>query len=140
MYSHSYLSTPSSASTSILSSGDAGVWTIIAAVLALVGGILTYILFLKGKTTYNNKFVLWLKDFLDFKKMTLEVILKVTYIIFALFITLASFGLIGTSFVGFLLSLVFGNLFVRIGYETAILLLMIFKNTSEINKKLGDKK
>ena len=121
----------------ILSSGRS---LIIIPQYCIVGGILTYILFLKGKTTYNNKFVLWLKDFLDFKKMTLEVILKVTYIIFALCITLASFGLIGTSFVGFLLSLVFGNLFVRIGYETAILLLMIFKNTSEINKKLGDKK
>ena len=121
------------------SSGDSAIWMIIAAVLALVGGLVIYFTFLskrnEGKFT---GFLGWLYNFLAFKKMIIESILKVCYLILALFITLASFGFIGTSFLTFLGVLVGGNLVARISYEFLLVALVICKNTTEINAKMKE--
>lgn len=115
---------------------NVGVWGIISAVAAIIGGILIYFLFINTKTKASNKYLAWFKDFANFKKMLIEPILKVTYLILAIYITLSSFGLIGTSFTAFLLTLILGNVVLRIVYEFWLLILMIWKNTSEINKSL----
>ena len=110
---------------------------IIALILAIAGGILVYFLFLKKDN--ENKFTGFLKylyEFLSFKKMWLESILKISYLILAIYISLMSFELIGTSFLGFILTLVFGNIVLRVVYELSLLLLTICRNTTEINKKL----
>ena len=112
------------------------VWFIIAAVLAVIGGIVIYLLFVRTDKKEDNKYLAWFKDFANFKKMLIEPILKVTYLILAIFITLYSFGLIGVSFVAFLLTLILGNILLRLAYETTLILLMIWKNTTEINKKM----
>ena len=112
------------------------VWTIVSLVLALIGCFVVYFLFVIKKDNPKEKFLVWLKEFLSFKKMLIEPILKISYLFFAIFITLGSFALIGTSFLTFLLTLVFGNLFLRITYEAILMMIMIWKNTSEINKKL----
>lgn len=112
------------------------VWTIIALILAIVGGILAYFLFVKNDKPVEGKFLNWLKNFLAFKEMLIEPILKVTYMILAIFITLTSFNLISTSFVSFLLTLTLGNIFLRVIYEFSLILLMIWKNTNDINKKM----
>ncbi|MCI6349308.1 MAG: hypothetical protein MR779_00125 [Tenericutes bacterium] len=112
-------------------------WMIIALILAIAGGILVYFLFLKKDN--ENKFTGFLKylyEFLSFKKMWLESILKISYLILAIYISLMSFELIGTSFLGFILTLVFGNIVLRVVYELSLLLLTICRNTTEINKKL----
>lgn len=112
-------------------------WMIIALILAIAGGILVYFLFLKKDN--ENKFtgfVKYLYEFLSFKKMWLESILKISYLILAIYISLMSFELIGTSFLGFILTLVFGNIVLRVVYELSLLLLTICRNTTEINKKL----
>lgn len=77
-----------------------------------------------------------LYEFVKFKKMYITTILKVSYLILAIFITLSSFSLISTSFVGFLLTLLFGNLILRIAYEFSLVLLSIHENVSEINRKM----
>ena len=115
---------------------DAYTWTIVALVLSVVGGILAYILFVKKDVKIENKFLIWFKSFLDFKEMLIETILKVTYIILAIFITLLAFKLISVSFMGFLVSLVFGNLMLRLIYEASLMFVMIWRNTSEINNKM----
>ena len=116
------------------------VWIIISFVLAIVGGILVYFLFLSKKNEGRfNGFVGWLYDFLSFRKMFLEALLKITYLIVAIYITLSSFALIGTSFIGFLVSLVLGNIIARVVYEFSLILLVICRNTTEISKKLGEK-
>ena len=112
------------------------VWTIISLVLAIIGGIVVYVVFQSKKVKITNKFVLWLKDFCNFKHLFLETILKVTYIILAIFITLSSFNYIGTSFVMFLGQLILGNILLRAIYEGSLLIIMICRNTTEINKKL----
>lgn len=118
-------------------SNSSTTWMIVAFILAVVGGILTYFLFLKKDN--NNKFtgfVNYLYEFLSFKKMWLETILKVSYLILTIYITLMSFELIGKSFIAFLLTLVFGNIILRVVYELSLILLTICRNTTEINKKL----
>ena len=125
-------------SSSSLAQG--AVWVIISLVLAIVGGLVVYFVFLSKKNEGKfTGFLGWLYDFLAFKKMTLEVILKVTYIIFAIFVTLSPLANIGKDFLGTLLSIVIGNVTLRLVYEFSLVLLVICRNTTEINKKSSDK-
>lgn len=124
----------------LLASIGSTVWTILSIILAVVGGILIYILFLNKKNEGKFKgFLGWLYDFLSFKKMFLEILLKVTYLIVAIFITLYSFVLIGENFLAFLLMLVGGNIVARVVYEFALVLLVICRNTTDIAKNTSKK-
>ena len=116
------------------------VWIVLSLILAIVGGILVYFLFLSKKNEGKFKgFVGWLYEFLSFKKMFLEALLKITYLIVAIYITLSSFALIGTSFLSFLLTLVLGNVIARVIYEFSLILLVICRNTTEIAKNTSKK-
>jgi len=111
------------------------VWAVLSVVLAIIGGILVYILFLNNKKGLKlNSFLAWLKDFLNFKTMMLEMILKVLYLIITIYVILSSFSLIGTNFLLFLICLVLGPIIVRIIFESSLMFIMIWKNTSDISK------
>ena len=114
-------------------------WLIISAVIAIIGGIVAYFLFVAKPKTEDKGFVSWLHDFLNFKVYFVEMILKITYIIAAIFITLGSFSLITSSVVGFFMMLIFGNIIARITYEFLLMTITLVNNTTEINKKLGNK-
>lgn len=115
-----------------------GIWTIVSVILAIIGGIVLYFTFLSKKNEGKfTGFLGWLYDFLTLKKMMIENVLKILYIIVALFVTLSSFGLISISFLAFLLTLVIGNVLTRVIYELLLVKLVICKNTTEINKKLN---
>ena len=115
-----------------------GIWTIVSVILAIIGGIVLYFTFLSKKNEGKfTGFLGWLYDFLTFKKMMIENVLKILYIIVALFVTLSSFGLMSISFLAFLLTLVIGNVLNRVIYELLLVKLVICKNTTEINKKLN---
>ena len=115
-----------------------GIWTIVSVILAIIGGIVLYFTFLSKKNEGKfTGFLGWLYDFITFKKMMIENLLKILYIIVALFVTLSSFGLISISFLAFLLTLVIGNVLTRVIYELLLVKLVICKNTTEINKKLN---
>ena len=117
---------------------DTAIWTIISLVLAVVGGIVLYFTFLrKSNDGKFKKFWGWRYDFLNFKKLFLENLLRVLYLITTIFVTLFSFAVIGKSFLSFLGILVIGNLITRIIYEFLLILLVICRNTSEMNSKLG---
>lgn len=115
-------------------------WIIISAVLALIGGIVAYILFVSKKKNEYKGFVGWLHDFLNFKVYFIDMILKVLYLIITIFITLSSFSFIRISIASFFVWLILGNVVVRIGYEFILMFLTLVNNTSEINKKLGTPK
>lgn len=119
-----------------ISSGSDNVWAIISLVLAIVGAFLGYFMFVKPEKKYPQKFVNWLRSYLNFNEMLIEPILKVTYIFLALLITLTSFSFISFSFTYFLLYLLGGNLLVRVIYEASMMMVGIWKNTKEINKKM----
>ena len=133
------------------SAAGAGIWGIIAAILSIIGGVLIYFLFVKSKDNPKGKFAKWLKDFLNFKVMWLEPILKVVYYIATIFIMLYSFSFLsmmsingGIAFLLFILTLVLGPVLVRVAYEMTMMFVMIWHNTQEIadntSKKSSDKK
>jgi len=116
------------------------VWVIISLVLAVVLGLVLYFTFLSKKNEGKNTgFLGWMYDFLTFKKMVIENILKILYLMVAIFITLSSFAMISSSFLAFVGYLVIGNLVARIMYELFLVVLIICRNTTEINKKLTNK-
>lgn len=135
-YGNSYYAYETSSSVS-----GVAIWLIISAVIAIIGGIVVYFIFLSKKNEGKfTGFVGYLYDFLTFKKMWLETLLKITYLILAIYVTLQSFAFIGSNFLLFLGSLVIGNLLLRITYEFSLVLLTICRNTTEINSKLSKQK
>lgn len=128
-----YYTTATTSSTSLASL----IWIIISAVAAIAGTVCVFVLFLNKKNENKFKgFLGWLYDFLQFKKLVIESILKITYVALTIFVTLSSFSLIGTSFLAFILSITLGNVLIRIIYECSILFIKICSNVSEINKKM----
>lgn len=127
----------SSVTPSIRMLAGAGIWVLISLVLALIGGILIYFMFLnkENETKFTGK-TKWIYDFLSFKKLFAETLLKIVYIVTALFITLSSFSMLGINFAGFVAYLIVGNVVARITYEFMLAILLICKNTTEINSKL----
>ena len=112
------------------------VWCIISLVLAVIGAIFGYFLFIKPNKKFDNKWLSWLKDFFSFKKLLIEDLLKIFYAFIAIYITISSLALIGVDFLLFLVSLVVGNLIARIAFEASLIIIMIWKNTNDINKKM----
>ena len=120
----------------ITSSEELGLWVVISFVVAVIGGIILYFTFLsKDNENAFDGFKKKLYNFLNFKTLTIEALLKICYLITALFITITSFGLIATSFLGFILFLILGNLMVRVMYEFALLVILIYRNVKELNEK-----
>lgn len=115
-----------------------GIWGIIALILAIVGGILVYFLFVKAKTEPKGKFLKWLKNFLSFKIMWIEPIMKVLYYIATIFIILFSFSYLalgGSGILMFFLSLILGPVVIRVLYEMTMMFIMIWRNTRDIAEK-----
>lgn len=125
-------------------------WTIliVTAIIAVVGGIVIMATFMakKNENRYSG-FLERLYDFLHFKSLLSETLIKAIYLISAIFLTLYCFGYLffvdiqnvafGWKFLAFLISLVLGNVVLRVVYEFLIIRLVVCKNTSEINKKLS---
>ena len=130
-----------SAELAKVASNGAGaiIWICIAAFLAFVGGIIAYYLFVKPDKKHESNFLNKLKEFLRFKTMLIEGLLKVFYVIAALFTTLSAFAWFAIGFLGvlfFLIQITLGNVLTRIMYESMLLKIMIWKNTKEINEKV----
>lgn len=119
------------------------IWAGIAAILAIVGGILTYFLFVRSKKDPKGKFTKWLKNFLSFKIMWLEPILKTVYYIATIATILISFGFLGyggTGVLMFFCTLIFGPIVIRIMYEATMMFIMIWRNTRDIAENTSKKK
>ena len=108
------------------------VWTIIALILAIIGGVLVYFLFIKGNLKLNPG-LKKLRDVLDFRVMLIEPMLKILYLIGTIFIILFSFSFITVNFLTFILMLLLGPVLIRLLYEASLILVMIWKNTKIIS-------
>ena len=131
-YNNSYMVSSDTYDMTVDIDAGTAIWTIIALILAVIGGVLVYFLFVKAKEEPKGKFLKWLKDFLAFKIMWIESILKVIYYIATIFIILFSFGLIGTSFLAFIMVLIMGPIAIRLAYELTMMFIMVWKNTQII--------
>lgn len=121
-----------SASSSSSTSGS-----LIAFIVAIATSIVIYFVFMdkKEESKYTG-FVKNLYDFLHFKINFIEAFLKIAYITTTLYVTITSFSLIKVDVALFFMTLILGNIIIRILYEAAFLLYNIYLNTKEINNKL----
>ena len=121
-----------SASSSSSTSGS-----LIAFIVAIAASIVIYFVFMdkKEENKYTG-FVKNLDDFLHFKINFIEAFLKIAYITTTLYVTITSFSLIKVDVALFFMTLILGNIIIRILYEAAFLLYNIYLNTKEINNKL----
>ena len=118
------------------STSFASVWPIVSLILAICGAIVLYFTFLnKNNDGKYTGFLGWLYNFLTFKTITLEAILKMVYLFLAIYITLFSFELIAVNFLVFLLVLVLGNLLARVMLESSLLILLIYRQLVKIADK-----
>ena len=115
------------------------VWTIVSLILAIIGGVLVYVLFVKGKNLKLSPTLKKIRDLLDFKVMLIEPILKIVYLISTIFVILVSFSAISQNFLLFLLILILGPVFIRLIYEASLILVMIWKNTKQISENTSPK-
>ncbi len=121
-----------SASSSSSTSGS-----LIAFIVAIAASIVIYFVFMdkKEESKYTG-FVKNLYDFLHFKINFIEAFLKIAYLTTTLYVTITSFSLIKIDVALFFMTLILGNIIIRILYEAAFLLYNIYLNTKEINSKL----
>lgn len=131
MYNYDYINSPSN--TAALA--GSAIWGIIASVLAVIGGILVYFLFIKKDNKGLSKKLVTLKELLDVRIMIIEPILKVLYLIGTIYVILVSFSFISVSFLLFLVILILGPIVIRLVYEGFLIMIMIWKNTKEIAQK-----
>ena len=113
------------------------VWIIISFILAVIGGIALYVLYLNPSNEKNIKGdLVKVHQFFNFKITIIQPILKVLYLISAIAVTLGAFAYIGTNFFKFLFIILAGNIGLRITFEVLLLLMTLTNNVNEINKKI----
>ncbi len=112
------------------------VWVTVAFVLAILAAVGGYFFFVKPDKEYPNKIVTWLRNFLNFTELLIEPILKITYIFLTIYVILTSFSLIKYDFLTFVEYLLISVVSIRVVYEASMLLIGIWKNTKDINKKM----
>lgn len=134
---YGYYSNPANSLISAPSSSSSSTAALVALVCAIVGSILIFALFLKKDNEKNlNQYTKPIYNFLQFNRLCIESILKFIYLFLAIFITVASFGLISSSFFGFLVTLVVGNLLLRVTFELIMITILIHRNVRDINEKM----
>lgn len=135
-------------SSSLDSIAGAATGMIVLYVLAIVAGIVLHFTFLSNKNEGKFTGTLgWLYDFLAFRKLWIESILRLFYIctvcilcvssIITLFSGFSKYVNFGASLVSSILILVLGNLIARILYELSLLSVLMCRNIIEINRKIS---
>ncbi len=106
-------------------------WLIVGAVLAVVAGILVFFLFTNKKNTVKG-FAAKIKDFLSFKDMYIESLLKMFYVASTVYVI---FNAIATAVLGdiptFFFQLLLGPIITRLGYEFGMVIVKIWRNTEK---------
>ena len=115
------------------------VWIIISCILAVIGGISLYTMYLNPKNEKNLKGeLLKIHKFFNFKINIIQPILKVLYLVSAIAVTLSAFAYIGSNFFKFVFVLTAGNIGLRMTFEVLLLLMTLTNNVTEINKKISE--
>lgn len=115
-------------------SGAGEVWIILAPILAIVGAILLYFLFIRPTADPKNPTAKSLKDFLSFKTMKIEALVKMFYYACTFYCILASFNwlTLGGDFIWqFFEQLILGPIVIRLIYEFIMVIIGIWHNTKK---------
>ncbi len=118
------------------------IFAVLFGIIAIGGGaFLHFTVFGKKNQDKYSGFMGWLYEYFNFEKLMIEPLLKLTYIIAAIHITLSAL-LELTSFDGIIdcfTQLIFGNIALRVVYELILLLVSMARNLNELNgKTAGD--
>ena len=116
------------------SNSGAEVWMILAPILAIVGAILLYFLFVRPAADPKNPTAKLLKDFLSFKTMKIEALVKMFYYACTFYCILASFNwlTLGGDFIWqFFEQLILGPIVIRLIYEFVMVIIKIWHNTEK---------
>ena len=109
---------------------------VLALIVIIAGGLALYFLFVRKPNHYQGA-AAKLHNALTFRTFYTEKLLRALYCITVVAIAVYSVILLFSHFFLALLCFVGGNLIARIVYEYALLLLVLCRNTQEINRKLG---
>ena len=109
---------------------------VLALIVILAGGLALYFLFVRKPNTFQGA-AAKLHDALTFRTFYTEKLLRMLYCITVVGIVVSSVVLLFSNFFTALLVFVAGNLTARIVFEYALLLLVLCRNTQEINRKMG---
>lgn len=132
-YDSSYFNNPTVTTVTSNITGQL-IWTIIAIVISIVGGIALYFTIFSKKNDEKYKGVMSIVyNLVHFKYFVIDDIFRILYIISVLFITLYSFSFIGKW--QFLVILLGGNLLLRISYEFMMLFMELCHNVRNISNK-----
>ena len=122
---------------------------ILGVVAAIAGTVVAFVMIVPEKKRdgfKNNKYLLWLHDFLNFKTLWIEKILKFLYVFNTLaYVGIGFFMLFSASFGQYmggygLLIIIFGPIITRIVYEFCMLSILAVRNLVDINNKLVPQK
>ena len=109
---------------------------ILAMIVIIAGGLALYFLFVRKPNTHHGA-AAKLHDAFTFRTFYTEKLLRLLYCITVVGIVVSSVILLFSNFFTALLVFVAGNLTARIVFEYALLLLVLCRNTQEINRKMG---
>ena len=120
------------------------IWTIVAIVLAIVGSILIYFLFIKSKTDFKGG-LKTLRDYLSCDTIHIESLAKMFYYAALIYVVLTSINSLimigiggvdaGSCILSFFGQLFLGPILVRFVFEIVMMFIRIWKNTENLKKK-----
>lgn len=116
------------------------IWTIIVTILAIVGSILIYFLFVKSKNDFKGG-LKTLRDYLSGDLIHVEALAKMFYYAGLIYVILGSINYLieigvsgtdaGSCILQFFLQLLLGPIIIRFGFEIIMLFIRIWKNTEK---------
>lgn len=123
-----------------------GIVSTICWIVALVVALVLFFAFLSPRNEGKfHGFLGWVYEFLNFRKLMLEAVLRIIYMVVAVFLLLfglayifIGLGNIGQNLLTGLGIAVLGNVVVRLLYELIMLFVLICRNVADINRKLGN--
>ena len=109
-------------------------------VVALITAILVFIFVIQRKKSFKGKFANWVKEFLNFRSILVAGIIKIIYVFLAVFLTIMSIIVMfqgkGDEVLPMVLtglvSLILGNVLLRVILELTMALIVVWENTSDI--------
>lgn len=135
------VSSPSSSSNpfGFMGDFDTGV-AVVVPIVAFIITILMFVLVAERKKAPKNGFLRWLREFLNFRSILISGIIKFVYLFSAITLTILSFIVMTKggndsvleAILAGLVILVFGNILLRVMMESIMIMIGLWKNTSDI--------
>lgn len=119
----------------------------IAALISLIIALVAFFTITMKKKAPKGKFMNYLREFLNFRRVWVASILKFIYLFFATLLTIGSIVMmffggehVAQMIIICLLVLVFGNVLLRVGFEMTMITIGLWENTNDMRAILVNDK